>query len=81
MTTYASLVRKEGQIKWSWGGLVNGATPKNAASHLAVAVEGYDFRDEAAVIEAFVDDGWRFKLIEVKTEDGEVIEYENSEIG
>lgn len=87
MHKYACLAKRKDDNSWSWSGYAVGATPLNAAMHLAVSVEGYDksgnhegWRRE--IVEQFINDGWRFKLIEVKTDsDNMPVEYDNTDIG
>lgn len=80
--TYGALVKNVQEPKktgtYSWGGFVTGNTPLDAASVLAVSVEGYDveqYEDREELVEQFVNDGWRFKIFEVGKE------WDNSEIG
>jgi len=87
MQKYACLVKKKGDSSWSWSGYGVGSTPLEAAYHLAVSVKGYDKVANGEgwrrrLVEQFINDGWRFKLIEVKTDSkGMPVEYDNSEIG
>ena len=64
-------------------GIARGYTAKEAASALAVAIQGYDEEtmSETEIIEQFIDDGWRFELLEVKTnDDGEPVRIKNEDI-
>lgn len=64
-------------------GIAKGETPLRAASHLAVAIQGYDdeHMTDEEIVERFVDEGWRFELLEVKTdEDNNPIRIENDEV-
>lgn len=56
---------------WRFSGYIQAESLKKAAVALAVSVEGYDeeqFANDDALIEKFIDDGWRFKLIEAAEE-------------
>lgn len=81
MTKYGVLIRHvdddKRAFKWRWDGYAREESPLKAAEAVAISAKGYD-RDEfdgpAEIVEQFVNDGWRFRLLEIEEE------YENSEI-
>lgn len=84
---YACLVKRKDKGSWSWSGYAVGLTPLGAAAHLAISVKGYDKGEleegwKREIVEQFIEDGWRFKLIEVKTDSKNMpVEHDNTEIG
>lgn len=87
MTKYATLIKRAPHTadtdevlnsgRWSWAGYSQADNPTEAAVGLAVSVSGYDeeeFESQEDIVRQFIDDGWRFKLLEI----GE--EYNNTDI-
>ena len=75
MTQFGCLVaylKPYGEVSdWEWVGIYNAPDPEVAASNLAVDVMGYEpdnYSSETELIEQFIDDGWRFKLLEINME-------------
>lgn len=75
MNKYGCLIRTVDESryhasKWQWSGFAKGESTLEAAKALAVSVKGYDeddFDSPTEMLEEFIEDGYRFKLMKVES--------------